>query len=239
MIFVIIVIICLFVYDVTLGILFLVGTVVVSYLAFAWEKKKKEDRAAEYHKLMRETDEILEKLRQDEKDEFMNIKQRLIEDYGEPNQTINLNDKGEYDTGKYIMVFAKARIVFLDWEEFSFDDIVSYRVIDNYQIQHGEVFGDAQSEADIADVVGCGAAGAMIGGETGAFIGASLAPRTLHFEYNQENDMILHDYVLVIVTNSFDEPTIKIEIGDDWQSAVETDALFARIMNQKQSNPKK
>lgn len=233
MIFAIIVLLLLFLIDKTVGIITVVGIVVVAPIVIIWENEQKKEKRAEHLRLMRETDEILAKVRDDAEEAFLNVKGGLVKEYGEPNQIIDLNEQGEYWLDRYIMVFADAEVVYLDGEEYAFDDILMYRWIDNCKIQHGDIYGETDSAADLVDVVGRGATGAMIGDEVGAVIGVSSAPRTAHFELSQDNDTVIHDYTLVVTTKNFDAPTIKIHIGDDWESAVEVDALFARIMDRK------
>ena len=58
--------------------------------------------------------------------------------YGNPDKIIKLN---EY---RYIAVCAQQQIIFINSTEgILFKDILSSKIIDNYQIEHGQISGDA------------------------------------------------------------------------------------------------
>ena len=74
-----------------------------------------------------------------EEDRITCIQQTLIDKYGQPSKIININNWKEYDHKKYIIIFTEPSIVYLGGQEISFTDISSFKIIDNYQIKHGEV----------------------------------------------------------------------------------------------------
>lgn len=128
------------------------------------------------------------------------------------------------------MIFPKQSIVFIDNKEMSFTDISSFKIIDNYQIKHGQVNGKLDTKTKTGSLVGRSAAGAIIGGGVGAMIGASSAAKTTQVNYSQGNDKVVHDYVLLVGTKSFDEPVIEIRIGDRWKLATEIEMVFNLIL---------
>lgn len=147
--------------------------------------------------------------------------------YGKPDKIIRLN---EY---RYIAVCAQQQIICINSTEgILFKDILSSKIIDNYQIKHGKITGDATTSTSTSSLVGRSAAGALVGGGVGAAIGASSASKNTSVNYTQSNDKLIHDYVLVITLNRFDSSIIKVQIGNDWETASEIEHIFALINGQ-------
>ena len=150
--------------------------------------------------------------------------------YGKPDKIIRL--KGY----RYIVICAQQQVVCVNSTEgVLFKDILSSKIIDNYQIKHGKISGDAKTTTSTASLIGRSAAGALVGGGVGAAIGASSASKNTTVNYTQSNDQLVHDYVLIITLNRFDSPIIKINIGNDWEKASEIEHIFALI--NRQNNP--
>lgn len=147
--------------------------------------------------------------------------------YGNPDKIIKLN---EY---RYIAVCAQQQIIFINSTEgILFKDILSSKIIDNYQIEHGQISGDATTTTSTSSLVGHSAAGALVGGGVGAAIGASSASKNTTVNYSQSNDKLIHDYVLIITLNRYDSSIIKVQIGDDWEKASEIEHIFTLINRQ-------
>lgn len=150
--------------------------------------------------------------------------------YGKPDKIIML--KGY----RYIVICAQQQVVCVNSTEgVLFKDILSSKIIDNYQIKHGKISGDAKTTTSTASLIGRSAAGALVGGGVGAAIGASSASKNTTVNYTQSNDQLVHDYVLIITLNRFDSPIIKLNIGNDWEKASEIEHIFALI--NRQNNP--
>ena len=150
--------------------------------------------------------------------------------YGKPDKIIRL--KGY----RYIVICAQQQVVCVNSTEgVLFKDILSSKIIDNYQIKHGKISGDAKTTTSTASLIGRSAAGALVGGGVGAAIGASSASKNTTVNYTQSNDQLVHDYVLIITLNRFDSPIIKLNIGNDWEKASEIEHIFALI--NRQNNP--
>ena len=156
--------------------------------------------------------------------------QAVAQKYGNPDKLIKLN---EY---RYIAVFAKFQILCISDTEIAFNEILSAKVIDNYQIEHGQIKGDATTTTSTSSLVGRSAAGALIGGGVGAAIGASSASKNTTVNYTQSNDKLIHDYVLIITLNRFNSSIIKVRIGNNWERATEIEHIFNLInMHNQQS----
>ena len=172
--------------------------------------------------------------RKQEEDKFLQIKDSFIEKYGEPDKIINLNKWKEYIISKLIWVFAQPSIVVIGDKELPFSDIASYKIIDNYEIKHGEVNGSLDTKTNTGSLVGRTVGGAIVGGGVGAVIGASSASKNSAINYTQGNDELVHNYTLIVATKSFANPTIEFNIGNKWKEAAEIDAVFNLIIEQNQ-----
>ena len=197
-------------------ILFIAFAVYISNKSEKEEKQRKEEecKKAEEQKALAESE--------------LNAKIEIIsKKYGNPDKIIKLN---EY---KYIVVCAQQRVVCINSTEgILFNDVLSSKIIDNYQIKHGQITGDATTSTSTSSLVGRSAAGALVGGGVGAAIGASSASKNTTVNYTQSNDELVHDYVLVITLNRFDSSIIKINIGNDWEKASEIEHIFTLINRQ-------
>jgi hypothetical protein len=210
-------------------ILFLVILFIASAILSKKEDEKKKEREAVAL-------EAIQARRKMEEERLENLKKSLSERYGAPDKIINLNKWGKNETDKYIMVFAKSAVLYMCDAEYSFNDIVSYKMLDNYQIKHGKVSGSLDTTTSTKSLVGRSVGGALIGGGVGAVIGASSASKNTDINYTQDNDKVIHDYTLIVYTKSFESPTVEIAIGNNWKKATEVDAIFNLItVNNQQS----
>lgn len=206
----------------------LLGILVVICIIAMFSGSEQAEKEKEAKKVAYEAAKVRAKIGEEK---VAKMTSALTDKYGEPEKIINLNNWREYNTAKYIMIFAKASIVYLCDTEFPFKDIVSFKLIDNYQIKHGEVTGSHDTKTNTGSLVGRSIGGALIGGGVGAVIGASSASKNTTVNYSQENDTVIHNYTLVVCTTSFEKPTINIEIGKDWEKATEVEAVFNLIVN--------
>ena len=147
----------------------------------------------------------------------------VVQKYGSPDKLIKI---GEY---RYIAAFAKYQILCISDTEIAFNEILSAKIIDNYEIEHGEINGTDITTTSTSSLLGRSAAGAIIGGGTGAIIGALSASKYTTVNYTQANDKVIHDYVLIINLNRFNSSTIKVRIGNDWKMASEVEHIIDLI----------
>lgn len=203
------------------SIIIIVGPIIV-VLIYKNKEKMKELNRKEFEKQR-------EKLKIEE-NRIAEIQQTLIDKYGQPTKIININTWKTYDPKKYIIVFAEQSVVYLDSQEIAFEDISSFKIIDNYEIKHGEKYGEFDTDTDTGSLIGRSIGGAVIGGGVGAIIGASTASKNTTASYYQENDQLIHNYILIVGTKNFSKPTIQIKIGDNWKLASEIEVVFNLIL---------
>lgn len=149
--------------------------------------------------------------------------------HGNPTKIIQIDEL------KVVLLFAEKKIVCINKEELLFDDILSSKLIDNYQIEHGQITGKSETTTDTASLIGRSVAGTLVAGEAGAIIGASSASKETTTNYTQGNDKLIHDYTLLITLKKFDSPVVKLHIGNNWEVATELEHMFVLITNEKHS----
>jgi hypothetical protein len=163
---------------------------------------------------------------------FLQIKQNLIDEYGEPDNLINFNNLWEYQIRKCIIVWINKSMLYVGGNHISFTDISSYNIVDNYQIKHGKINGSLDTKTNTGSLIGRSAAGAVIGGGVGAVIGASSASKKTDLNYTQDNDKLVHDYTLIIKTKDIKNPTIQFSMGDKWKKVAEVESILDILISQ-------
>ena len=196
------------------------GFVIYQGLKYLFVGRKKEEKI----KMLKE------ERRRKSKIDFEKHKSELIEKFGQPDKIIDLNTPDEYIKDRLITIFAKSSTICIGRRELLLQDIVSFKVVDNYQIIHGDMEGEFKTSTNTGSLVGRSVLGATLGGPTGAIIGASSASKTTNAKCLQENDMLIHDYTLFIGIRSFEKPMIEIHIGDRYRLASETEIIFNNIL---------
>ena len=196
--------------------------------ALASENKEKQEKERAFRQSQFE-----HKRNQDEA-AFVQFKNSLIAKYGEPDKIINLNDvHWEFVLDKYIMVFANSSAIYICGKELNFSDIISYKMVDNYEIKHGKVDGVQHTNTDTGSLLTRGIGGALIGGGVGAIIGATTAPQTTTIVSSQKNDKLIHDFTLLVFTRDLKQSTIEIKLGNRWLLAAEIESIFNIILESK------
>lgn len=196
--------------------------------ALASENKEKQEKERAFRQSQ------FEYQRNQDKESFVRFKNSLIAKYGEPDKIINLNYVDwEFVLDKYIMVFANSSAIYICGQELKFSDIVSYKIVDNYEIKHGKIEGTLNTSTDTGNLLTRGLGGALIGGGMGAIIGATTASQTTTTRFSQKNDKLIHDFTLLVFTRNLKQPTIEIRFGNRWLLAAEIEAIFNIILESK------
>ncbi len=196
----------------------------VGFLWAIWagvQRNKKEQAEAE---LAKEAAAAVKRRYKERMEELINSLTTL---HGNPTKIIRIDELN------VVSLFAEKRIVCINKEELLFDNILSSKLLDDYQIAHGQITGKAETETDTASLIGRSAVGALVAGGAGAIIGASSASKETTTNYTQGNDKVIHDYTLLITLKKFDSPVIKVHIGDNREVATELEHMFILITNEK------
>ena len=172
------------------------------------------------------------RLELEEKEHKYNIaKNELFARNGEPCKTIVISESSfdRFNIDNELIVFDKSRKLWLCGHEVSIDDINSFAIDDESVVLKGQI--KAVTSTNTGSLAGRSIAGALIGGEAGAIIGASTAKKETIFE--QENDKVIHDYALVVNLRDLNNPMLLIKIGANKNKAMEINALMQVIMTMK------
>lgn len=205
--------------------MYIIGHTVMLWDA-AMAKRKREKTAAK-----KELEEK-RRLELEEKENKYNIaKNELFGRNGEPCKTILISESSIdlFNMNNELIVFDKARKLWLCGHEISIDDINSFVIDDESVIQKGQI--TAVTSTNTGSLAGRSIAGALLGGEAGAIIGGATTKKETVFK--QENDEIIHDYALVVNIRDINNPMLLIKIGRNKNKAMEINALMQVIMTMK------
>ena len=229
MIWAILIIVVAFIIDPVIGAVIVGAIVVVSIFAVLLGNKESAEKAEQQEK-----ERIARKEKREKEEEmFLSCQQNLINKYGEPDRTINLNGRWEYQMNRCILIFSQSSVIYIGELRLLFSDIASFNIVDNYQIKHGKVNGTLDTTTNTGSLVKRGAVGALVGGGVGAVIGASSASKSTSLNYSQDDDKIIHDYNLIIKTRDIKNPIVEFHIGDKWKEASEIEAVLDIIVSKR------
>ena len=203
---------------------------IIGHTVMLWDAaraKREREKIAAKKKL-----EEKRRLELEEKEHKYNIaKNELFARNGEPCKTIVISESrfDLFNINNELIVFDKAKKLWLCGHEISIDDINSFAIDDESVIQKGQV--TAVTSTDTSSLASRSIAGALIGGEAGAIIGGATAKKQTVLK--QENDKIIHDYAIVVNIRDINNPMLLIKIGRNKNKAMEINALMQVIMTMK------
>lgn len=203
---------------------------IIGHTVMLWDAaraKREREKIAAKKKL-----EEKRRLELEEKEHKYNIaKNELFARNGEPCKTIVISESrfDLFNINNELIVFDKAKKLWLCGHEISIDDINSFAIDDESVIQKGQV--TAVTSTDTSSLASRSIAGALIGGEAGAIIGGATAKKQTVLK--QENDKIILDYALVVNICDINNPMLLIKIGRNKNKAMEINALMQVIMTMK------
>ncbi len=143
-----------------------------------------------------------------QKQEYEELKNKLIEKYGTPTNCIIIE---ENNLNKEIIIFEENRRVWLLEEDLPFSAILSCRVTDNIEVDEGDIEIDSTIDSD--DMLGRAIVGGTLFGDAGAIVGGATAKQN-HMIYRYPAD-VFHDYRVYITIDDLSTPLIIIDLGDD------------------------
>lgn len=192
----------------------------------ASEKRRAEKLAEKERYQEQKRHELKEK-----EDKYNAFRNDLIARNGEPGRDVLIHENRfeQFNIDNELIVFDKAKKLWLCGHEISIGDINSFMVDDEATILKGDI--KAVTSTDTSSLAGRSIAGALIGGEAGAIIGGATAKKETVFR--QGSDKIIHDYALVVNMCDLKNPMLLIKIGRDKKKAMEINALMQVIMSMK------
>ena len=211
-------------------VLFFCTVYIIGRAVMLWDAamaKRNAEKAAAKKEL-----EEKRRLELEEKEHKYNIaKNELFARNGEPCKTILISESrfDLFNMNNELIVFDKAKILWLCGHEISIDDIISFVIDDESVIQKGQI--TAVTSTNTGSMAGRSITGALLGGEAGAIIGGATAKKETVFKH--ENDKIIHDYALIVNIRDINNPMLLIKIGRNKNKAMEINALMQVIMTMK------
>lgn len=205
--------------------MYIIGRIIMLWDA---EMAKRNAEKAVANKTLQEK-KRLELIKKENK--YNSAKEDLFVRNGKPCKTILIHEDcfEQFNINNELIVFDKAKKLWLCGHEISICDINSFTIDDESVIQKGQI--KAVTSTNTGSLAGRSIAGALLGGETGAIIGGATAKQETIFK--QENDKIIHNYVLVVNVRDLNNPMLLIKIGQDKNKAMEINALMQVIMTMK------
>ena len=152
-------------------------TYIIGHIVMLWDAartKREREKIAAKKKI-----EEKRRLELEEKEHKYNIaKNELFARNGEPCKTIVISESrfDLFNINNELIVFDKAKKLWLCGYEVSIHDINSFVIDDESTIQKGQI--TAVTSTDTGSMAGRSIAGALIGGEAGAIIGGATAKKT-------------------------------------------------------------
>lgn len=215
------------------GILAFIGVVIFSVLFFVILKNaaKEEERRQELAE-EEEAERVRQKKINSVQSKIDRALNKLIAKYGQPDRVIRPYDELEYG---YFALFVEHKLLCINDEKFHFSDFASYKLVDNCQIEKGDIVGGVTTHSE--DVFTRSMAGKFFGGKTGAIIGGTTATRHSSIHLQQNNDALIHDYTLLVNLKGINRDGIEMHLGNDWRLAAELEHLFDQIIKEG-SQPK-
>lgn len=148
----------------------------------------------------------------------------LINKYGNPDTKLCLGNT--YNITSYIMPFSSTKKIYIQGVELNFDDIIDVQLTDDMKVIKGKM--SAVTESSTGSTVGRAVVGGVLAGGAGAIIGGITAKKNTTFI--QEDDIVTHDYSVLITTKIIAKPLIKIHLNEKSYLANTTVALIQSII---------
>ena len=149
----------------------------------------------------------------------------LDEQYGELTKEFDIGWFGIDDT---IRIYADSKKIWLMGKVYDFKDIRSVSLETETKAGRRKVI--ATSSTDTLGTIGRSIAGAVVGGSTGALIGAGTAKHKTVIEQEVENDTIV--YIVDIKTTDMQKPVVTVRLEAQRDKAIELYSTFELILEQ-------
>lgn len=197
------------------------------YSRLVASEKRRAEKLAERERYLEQKRQALK----EKEVKYNALKNDLIARNGEPGRVVFIHDSRfeQFNIDNELIVFDKAKKLWLCGHEIAIGDINSFMVDDESTILKGDI--KAVTSTDTGSLAGRSIAGALIGGEAGAIIGGATAKKETTF--HQGSDRIIHDYALIVNVRDLNNPMLLIKIGRDKKKAMEINALMQVIMSMK------
>lgn len=136
---------------------------------------------------------------------------------------------GFIELGYGVVINDKTNKIFINSNEYNFDDILEFSVQDNSVTIHTESTSTAKTNT--RSMIGRAAVGGVLFGGAGAVIGGATAKRDI---YNSgSSSSVNHDYSVIITVNNITHPNETVKLGDDEETLNKITSSLTVILHNK------
>lgn len=214
---------------VILGI-FVIGMIVAG-ISESEKAQEREEKRKIWQEKVRIEKEAAAKALEEKKAQYEADKQAAIEEWGEPDKTIIIN---EFDINGEIRAYADKKKVNILGKTYAFTDIIQCQFTDNASVIKGQttITSTGTASTDSGSMLGRAVVGGLVAGGAGAIIGGSTAKKNTSTTsvVNQGTDVTKHDYTVWISVKNIANPMIQLHIGKDGTKVNEIVALMNAII---------
>ena len=194
----------------------------------AISSESNQEKEAEREKRRKEARERREKELEEKKQVYELKKNEQTARLGEVDKVIPIE---EYEIDKEIAIFGQAEKIVLLGNEYSFSDILNCTAEDDYKVIKGKTEYTSQTKAKNGSTVGRAIVGGVLAGGAGAIIGGATAKKETKTIAHQKDDIIIHNYTIVVNVNSLTNPIVTIPLKSDKAKMNEIVGVLNVIIN--------
>ena len=191
------------------------------------EKKYEKEEAEKREKQKKEQEEALMIKEQ----EYKSLREEFFRDNG------GISDKciatNQFDLLSEIHIYESSKTVFILGKKYKFKDIISCTFSDKKTIKHGEMTAVSTTKSSNGNAIGRAVVGGVIAGGAGAVIGGTTGKKNTETIYKQKDDIVKHDYTVIINVNSISNPIVRINLGDNGKLVNEIVGVMNVIIKNK------
>ena len=123
----------------------------------------------------------------------------------------------KYNSSEKVIISEQKQCIVVHSKEYHFNSILGYSLIDNYN-SSSHTISTSTSSTSTGNMLKRAVVGGILAGGIGAITGATTASKNTSSNSSTETT-IIHDYILYININSLENPSIKISIGNNYETA--------------------
>lgn len=208
----------------------ILGGITMSILDSKWKEFNQIVRSAKNTMIKQEEERRAIRRQQEldlKKKRYSDKLNELKEKYGEPDRFFTIKDPTEISS--QIIPFSSAKRVSLLGKDLAFDDILSVQMEDDKIVRKGQM--TAITTTNNGNMIKRAVVGDVLLGGAGAVIGGSTAEKNT--TYQQEPDVIIHNYCVLINIKDLKNPILRILMGQDGKKSQDLVALINAIIASK------
>lgn len=189
-----------------------IGFALIFFIGLAISVNKEKEKQEERERRRKEARERRRKELEVKKHDYELKKKEQIAKMGEADKVISLE---EYDIDQEIAIFGKTGKIILLGKEYSFSDILECTYEDDIKTIKGKTEYTSTTTTKNGNAVGRAIVGGVLAGGAGAIVGGATAKKETQTLVHQKNDIIIHNYTVIVNVNNLTNPVITIPLRSD------------------------